>query len=179
MKKRVRKGFSLLLALVMVFSLLPAQAMAEEPEGSIAPVEDPTPPEDGGQSDQENAPDAEVEGSIAPAPDAEIQAASGTCGDNAVWTLSADGLLTISGTGEVNSHPWTDSYPTDVKRAVVGSGITSLCDNAFRNCTAMTDAHYADSVTELGSYAFQNCTALVKGFPRSFRRYPTQSLTAA
>ena len=43
MKKSIRKIFSLLLALVMVFSLLPAQAMAEEPEGSIAPVEDPAP----------------------------------------------------------------------------------------------------------------------------------------
>ena len=38
MKKRIRKGFSLFLALVMVFSLLPVQAMAEEPEGTIAPV---------------------------------------------------------------------------------------------------------------------------------------------
>ena len=31
MKKSIRKIFSLFLALVMVFSLLPAQAMAEEP----------------------------------------------------------------------------------------------------------------------------------------------------
>lgn len=43
MKKRVRKGFSLLLALVMVFSLLPVQAMAEEPEGAIAPVTEQEP----------------------------------------------------------------------------------------------------------------------------------------
>ena len=43
MKKRIRKSFSLLLALVMVFSLLPVQAMAEEPEGAIAPVTEQEP----------------------------------------------------------------------------------------------------------------------------------------
>ena len=43
MKKRIRKSFSLLLALVMVFSLLPVQAMAEEPEGAIAPVREQEP----------------------------------------------------------------------------------------------------------------------------------------
>ena len=38
MKKRIRKSFSLFLTLVMIFSLLRVQAMAEEPEGAIASV---------------------------------------------------------------------------------------------------------------------------------------------
>lgn len=36
---------------------------------------------------------------------AETVSASGTCGDNLTWELSEDGVLTISGTGEMDD--WT------------------------------------------------------------------------
>ena len=39
---------------------------------------------------------------------AETGNASGTCGDNLTWTLTADGTLTISGSGEMNSYLYAD-----------------------------------------------------------------------
>lgn len=47
------------------------------------------------------------------------------CGDNATWTLSEDGVLTISGTGKVSYGPW-EYYLSDVTKIVVEEGITEL-----------------------------------------------------
>ena len=104
MKKSIRKIFSLLLALVMVFSLLPAQALAEEPEGSIAPAEDPSPAT---EESAEQADEPEASGTIAPVAETEATIEhEGTCGDNLTWTLDSDGMLTISGTGAM----WDFTY---------------------------------------------------------------------
>ena len=58
---------------------------------------------------------------------------SGTCGEGVVWEI-ADGVLTISGQGEVTSSPWNGvSYEiiNTVKSIVVEEGVTSLRDYAF------------------------------------------------
>jgi hypothetical protein len=36
-------------------------------------------------------------------------ATSGKCGDNLTWELSDDGVLTISGTGDMHNYAWADS----------------------------------------------------------------------
>ena len=37
---------------------------------------------------------------------AETTATSGTCGENVTWTLSDDGTLTISGTGDMEDYSY-------------------------------------------------------------------------
>ena len=62
---------------------------------------------------------------------------SGKCGDNAVWSLR-NGILTISGTGDVYSPaspldvdtPWYD-YSSEINSVIIESGITSICRYAF------------------------------------------------
>ena len=66
---------------------------------------------------------------------------SGKCGNNLTWILDDDGVLTISGTGEmynyefsgVNTNPWHDHYKCQVRKVIISEGVTSIGDWAF--CT--------------------------------------------
>lgn len=179
--KTTDRVLSFLLALVMVFSLFsPGLAYAEEPEeeGTIAPVEDPSPvPDDPaapvGDGVLDVPPDdSDSTGSIAPAAETEAlprtdgtqEYHSGTCGDNLDWELE-DGVLTISGTGAMttysssNAAPW-NSYKNSITSLVVESGVTTIGNYAFYNCNQLVTASLPDSVTTLYSAAFRNCTAL-------------------
>lgn len=89
-------------------------------------------------------------------------ASSGTCGNDASWTLDDDGTLTISGTGAMDnfkkwSSPWDDSK---VRSVHVEDGITSVGDYAFSWCDQLTEVKFSDSVTRLGKGAFSDCTCL-------------------
>lgn len=113
-------------------------------------------------------------------------AESGTCGDNLTWTLE-DGVLTISGTGEMDDYigvraPWyglkenidyavLDDDVTKIgayafyecrnmKNINISERVKSIGDNAFSLCTGLLTVNIPDSVTSLGSYAFGNCTSL-------------------
>ena len=89
---------------------------------------------------------------------------SGTCGAEVTWTLDSDGVLTISGSGDMHDYgssgaPWYGSR-SRVKSAVIAEGVTSIGDSAFFDCTSLTSVTIPDSVTSIGRYAFQNCTSL-------------------
>ncbi|MCD7801724.1 MAG: leucine-rich repeat domain-containing protein [Clostridiales bacterium] len=91
---------------------------------------------------------------------------SGTCGDNATYTLTSDGVLTISGTGAINDYAFTivdgsgfterDSIVT----VIIEYGITSIGESAFQGCTSLTSVTIPDSVTSIGYQAFGYCTSL-------------------
>ena len=96
--------------------------------------------------------------------------ASGDCGaggDNLVWTLDWDGLLSISGTGkmadydgdEFNSAPWRN-YSADIKSAVIAEGAASVGSLAFYTCENITDIKLPDGITTIGRAAFSGCTRL-------------------
>ena len=97
-------------------------------------------------------------------------AVSGTCGDNLTWELTADSVLTISGTGAMTNYsswvivstraPWYD-YRSSIKSIVLEEGVTSIGDYAFNACTGLTgELVIPNSVTSIGDYAFRNCTGL-------------------
>ena len=84
------------------------------------------------------------------------------CGNNLTWTLDEEGLLTISGTGEMNSFtekssPW-NSF--NVKKVILEDGVTSIGSWAFSGCHFMTAIDIPESVTEIGDYAFYRCYRL-------------------
>ena len=85
---------------------------------------------------------------------------SGTCGDNLTWTLTSDGTLTISGTGEMTSSPWRDSYSDVIKSVIIEDGVTSIGDWAFEFCSSLTSVTIPDSVTSIGMSAFEFCSSL-------------------
>ena len=54
---------------------------------------------------------------------------SGTWGDNLSWTISDEGVLTISGTGEMAKKTNKTDYPwknETVKQVVIEDGVTNL-----------------------------------------------------
>ena len=91
--------------------------------------------------------------------------ASGDCGANLTWALDNEGVLTISGTGEMADYaddlsaPWYE-YRKDITKAVIGTGVTSIGDCAFYDCYALTDVTIPKGVTSIGDSAFLYCSAL-------------------
>ena len=131
--------------------------------------------------------------SMAPVATFDVQATSvstnGSCGENLTWTLDNDGLLTISGTGEMESYgmwetPWADSA-TLIKKVVVEDGVDGIgscaffgCSNmtevslpsglryidwsAFEGCKSLLDVTIPDGVTAIGMWAFSGCAGLTE-----------------
>ena len=90
---------------------------------------------------------------------------SGTCGSNLKWHLTNDGVLTITGKGEMydysdsyNSAPWR--YLGVVKRIIIGDSVTTVGEGAFRGCSSLTSVTIPNSVTTIGGYAFGFCSSL-------------------
>lgn len=91
--------------------------------------------------------------------------ADGTCGNNLKWTLTEDGLLVISGEGDMPKFwkladtPWYP-YMDKINSVVIKDGVTSIGRYAFEECTNLKTAKISDSVTDIGICAFRRCTSL-------------------
>ena len=89
---------------------------------------------------------------------------SGTCGANLQWKLTDEGVLTITGTGEMQD--WNRSKPSpwhadkSVKQVIIGNGVTTIGSSAFSDCDSLTSVTIPNSVTTIGSGAFEFCFSL-------------------
>lgn len=88
---------------------------------------------------------------------------TGICGDNLSWTV-ADGVLTISGRGEMywydmGSAPW---YPLrqSIRSAVVEEGVTGLSYCCFFYLTELRSVSLPGTLGSLGGMAFYGCRSL-------------------
>ena len=87
----------------------------------------------------------------------------GICGKNLTWFFSkGDGILTIEGSGEMNSYdkepaPW-DGY--EFKKVVISQGVLNICPSAFEDCENLTSIEIPDTVTSIGDAAFIGCKGL-------------------
>lgn len=76
---------------------------------------------------------------------------------------AATGTVTLSGTGEITVNtsykPW-GNYPRDVKKVVIGEGITGIGAHAFSSLRNLTEVVLPKSLTSIGRCAFQSCDAL-------------------
>ena len=88
---------------------------------------------------------------------------SGTCGENLTWTLDDNGLLTISGTGEMEDYAWNRGAPwgnSRVKAVMIGEGVTRISERAFSTAANLTTIILPESLTDIGPYAFYKCSGL-------------------
>ena len=85
---------------------------------------------------------------------------SGTCGENLTWTLDDAGTLTISGTGAMDIMLEWNGRGDDIKSVVIGDGVTSIGDGAFKHCINLASVTIPDSVTSIGDNAFDDCRNL-------------------
>jgi len=106
-------------------------------------------------------------------------------GQNLTWNLSHDGVLTISGTGDMPDYydedaPWIGETINSViiekgitrigarafmvtprlKNIIIPDSVVSIGENAFAYCTSLKDVVIPDSVISIEYGAFMNCTNL-------------------
>lgn len=90
--------------------------------------------------------------------------ASGKCGENAYWTLDANGTLIITGEGSI-SDEGNDEYKqggwsaqrAKIKVVVIKQGITKIGRSAFGDCENLMKVDIPSSVIAIGDYAFFRC----------------------
>lgn len=144
MKKRF---VSLLLAISMIFSLMPVSAVTafaeSENGGEVTTV-------DSGYCGADNG------------------------GENLKWTLDNNGVLTISGSGAMKDYTWDENVrldwyvrKKDIRSVVLDNRITHIGNYAFDKCTNIESVRYTDytgnagvalpkSVTTIGVHAFSD-----------------------
>lgn len=95
-------------------------------------------------------------------------ALSGKCGKNVSYSISDDGVLTISGTGAMNNFtyerdisdcPW-HGVRYALKKIVVKEGVTSIGSYAFSFDLSVTDVTLPSSLKAIGNDAFLGCHGL-------------------
>ncbi|MBQ8629943.1 MAG: leucine-rich repeat protein, partial [Prevotella sp.] len=84
--------------------------------------------------------------------DCDVPALDTSCGEAASYSF-ADGVLTISGTGEVTSNKWK-RYQNLITSVVIDEGITAIPYNAFLSCASLTSASIPTTLTAISEGAF-------------------------
>lgn len=90
---------------------------------------------------------------------------SGSCNENITWTLSDEGVLTLSGTGDMpdfdsdKTRPWNDDAQ-NITKVVVSDGITSIGSYAFDQCHKLTEVQMPSTIKAIGKDAFSTCNKL-------------------
>lgn len=87
----------------------------------------------------------------------EITTGSGKCGDNAIWELDENGVLTISGTGPMWSFRSYDpnnknlhiNYSKYIKKIIIQEGITEIGEYTFSNCNNITSIEFPESLEKI------------------------------
>ena len=94
---------------------------------------------------------------------------TGSCGENVTWSLDSDGVVTVSGTGEMSNYGWYgDVNPNrvfqdlsgSVCKVVIEDGVKNIGSSVFFRLENLTDVTIPDSVTSIGVDSFNYCTAL-------------------
>ena len=82
--------------------------------------------------------------------------ASGSCGTDVTYSLTSDGVMTISGTGEMADFDpaLSDGNKAVITSIVIGEGVTTIADGAFEECENVESVSIPASVTSIGGSAF-------------------------
>lgn len=113
---------------------------------------------------------------------------SGYCGvdeNNITWQLTDDGILTLSGSGDMvnylgftcadcddepNANPPWYYHSHIIETVIIQEGIATIGNFAFRDCDKLISIVIPSSMTTIGDFAFANCNTLtVVDIPKSVR----------
>ena len=96
--------------------------------------------------------------------------ASGTCGKNLTWTLTEDGVLSVSGSGKMadyslysatyNPAPWYE-HKSKIKTVKIGEGILTIGTCAFSSIYTLQNVSIPNGITEIGTRAFGSCNKML------------------
>ncbi len=95
---------------------------------------------------------------------------SGDCNNKISFTLTPDGILTISGGGVMPDYspdlpsPWSQyAYGSGkyiIKKVIIEEGITHIGNYAFADCYTLKEYVAPQTLKTIGDYAFSNCISL-------------------
>ena len=130
-----------------------------EPEGTTEETAEAEPTEE----TEEALPEAGVVEDVA-ALEAGV-VASGTCGENLSWVLDEDGVLTISGEGEMEDYSYSNVAPwsrqkKSILSLVIEEGVTTIGSYAFKDLENLYSVSIPHSVTCMKDRAFSFCKSL-------------------
>lgn len=83
---------------------------------------------------------------------------NGSCGDNATYTITRDGVLTIYGSGEIVLPDGVNGFSKVVFDP--SSNITAIGENCFVDCDLITEVILPDTVTKIARCGFSTCEDL-------------------
>lgn len=90
---------------------------------------------------------------------------SGTCGAGISFTLSTDGVLTISGQGAMdnfhsqNQAPWSTKM-LEIKKVVIEDGVSTIGNQSFKSAQNLQEVVLPASVNSIGANSFMGCNNL-------------------
>ena len=92
---------------------------------------------------------------------AAFAASAGKCGGQITWTLE-NGRLTLEGTGPMeDGTAWRGTIQAgEIRRLVVGEGITAIGAKAFSDCKNLSDVSLPETLEKIGEEAFLGCDSL-------------------
>ena len=96
----------------------------------------------------------------ASAADAEV-VETGSLGENVTYTLYSDGLLDVTGSGEMDaSIAQQIKNKNQILSLNIGGGVTSVAAGIFNNCQNLKKIVVGDSVKSLGTKLFEQCQSV-------------------
>lgn len=87
---------------------------------------------------------------------------NGTCGDGLSWSLDADGVLTVSGEGQMADYskdspaPWK-SNARKIKSVVFEDGVNYIGEYTFFECSYIENILFSETVQIISLNAFSGC----------------------
>ena len=109
--------------------------------------------------------------------------ASGSCGEDAQWSLEEKGVLRLSGTGRMTDYqnatevPW-EEMRNQITRVQFDDAITNIGNCAFYACSNLTEVITPKALSEVGKYSFAICTSLVSiDLPNGTKRIGEHAFT--
>ena len=98
--------------------------------------------------------------------------ASGSLGANITYTFDSEtGVLTVTGTGATCGHSGSHQFGdnnTEIKKLIIGEGITDIGRYCFSHLTALTEIEFPSTLQTIGFYFFGYCSSLTElSFPDS------------
>lgn len=99
----------------------------------------------------------------------------GSKGDNLTWALDENGVLTISGNGDMADYsveapaPWAECH---IETVSIGEGVTGIGDYAFYYCSASLFV-LPDTLERIGAYAFAGICLTTLTIPESVKTIGT------
>ena len=139
---RIQKALWFLLVLCMVLQYVPMAGFAADGPEVVCICE---------TDDENHATDCPLYSSTDAMAVPLEEMISGVCGDNLTWSLSNEGVLTISGTGDMwdydlECYPSWASNKFSIKSCVIEEGVTTIGAFAFYDYTSLQNVEIANSV---------------------------------